>query len=420
MLLKYVFFLHLGHHVQRGMFFEGWYYNMILANNSKTIAVIPGVLMNDDNRHSFLIVAYGNVSHYFRFPFEAFRSSSITDEFRVSISRENDDKNRTNIFSANEIIVDVEPNNEDDATERIQMNITIFSNTRPKDLSWLMPGTMGPFSWLTIMKCYHHVLSMRHVMHGTIQFGQQLQTDVSGIGYLEKDWGQSFPSTWIWGQANQWISTLPISASLFFSFAIVPVGFGIELPGFLVIFEHNHQFYHFNTYLLSIVHDLMVNNTGNYLSFIVYDLFFEYKLSVSVQFDDANSGTLLYAPREGRMEKFVKEMLDSNAHFDVRLSKLIPVMSIEENDDSFVQYSYQEHVLFEARTKHVAFEMNGDVIWLSKKFYKLYEKTYSWCFTLIRTLIQHYRFILLPMTIILVLLIASKCTRYSFSSHLKA
>jgi hypothetical protein len=405
------FFSHLGHHVQSGMFFEGWYYNMILANASKTIAVIPGVLMNDDHRHSFLIIAYGNVSHYFRFPFEAFHSSSITDEFRVSISKESDDKNRTNIFSASEIIVDVKPDNEDDATESIQMNITIFSNTRPKDISWLMPGTMGPFTWLTIMQCYHHVLSMRHVIHGTIQLGQHPRTNISGIGYLEKDWGQSFPSIWIWGQANQWISTSPISASLFFSFAIVPVGLGVELPGFLVIFEHNNQFYHFNTYLLSIVHNLVVNNSTNQLSFTVYDLFFEYKLSVSVQFDDVNSGTLLYGPREGRMEKFVKEMLDSNAHFDVHLSKLISAMSIDENDNSFVHHDYREDVLFEGRTQHVALELNGDVSWLSKQFYDIYEKNYSWCFSVIRTLIQHYIFILLLMTTILVLLIASQLTK---------
>jgi hypothetical protein len=386
---------------------------MIFANNSKTIAVIPGVLINDDDRHSFLIIAYGNTSHYFRFPFEAFRSSSKTDEFRVRISREDDNKNRTNIFSANEIIVDVEPNKEDDATESIQMNITIFSNTRPEDLSWLIPGTMGPFSWVTIMQCYHHVLSMRHVILGTIQFGQNLQTNVSGIGYLEKDWGQSFPSTWIWGQTNQWISTSPISASLFFSFAIVPVGLGFELPGFLVIFEHNNQFYHFNTYLLSIVHNLVLNNNTNHLSFTIYDLFFEYKLSVRVQFDDANSGTLLYGPRQGRMEKFVKEMLDNNAHFDVRLSKLIPATSMEENDDSFVHHGYREHVLFEARTQHVAFELNGDIIWLSEHFYHIYGKTYSWCFSLIRTLIQHYRFLLILTTTILVLFITSKLTDVS-------
>jgi hypothetical protein len=114
------------------------------------------------------------------------------------------------------------------------------------------------------------------------------------------------------------------------------------------------------------------------------------------------------------MEKFVKEMLDGNAHFDVRLSKQIPAISTEENDDSFVQHGYREDVLFEERTQHVALEMNGDVIWLGKPFYNIYEKNYSWCFSLIRTLIQHYRFILLLTTTILVLLIASQLTVISF------
>jgi hypothetical protein len=188
------------------------------------------------------------------------------------------------------------------------------------------------------------------------------------------------------------------------------MGLGFELPGFLVIFEHNSEFYYFNTYLLSIVHNLVMNNNTNYLSFTVYDLFFEYRLTVGIQFDDANSGTLLYAPRQGRMEKFVKEMLDNNAHFDVRFSKLIPVTRmVDDDDDSSVQHEYQEHVLFEARTQHVAFEINGDIIWLNEQFRHVYEKTYSWCFSLVKILIQHYRFIVLLIITILILLITSKC-----------
>jgi hypothetical protein len=405
------YLIYLAHHIQRGMFFEGWYYNMMLTDDSKKFAVIPGVIINDNDRHSFLIVAYGNISHYFSLPFEAFQSSSISDEFRVSISREINGQNRTNIFSTNEIIVDIQPNMEDDATESIQMNLRLSSITRPKDLSWLIPGTMGPFSWLSIMQCYHHVLSMRHDIYGTIQIGEHRRTNVSGIGYLEKDWGQSFPSTWIWGQANQWISTSPLFASLFFSFAIVPIGFGLELPGFLIIFEHNNRFFHFNSYLLSTVHDFVVDNDTNHLSFTVHDLFLQYKLSISVKFDDANSGALLYAPRQGRMEKFVKEMLDNNTYLDVRLSKLIPTMSTAANDEPFVQDSYQEYVLFEARTQHVALEMNGNVIWLTEQFDTMYRKTYSWCFSLIRTLIQHYKFVLFIMTTILILLFTSKLTK---------
>jgi hypothetical protein len=246
---------------------------------------------------------------------------------------------------------------------------------------------------------------MRHDIHGTIQFGQDSQKNVLGVGYLEKDWGQSFPSTWIWGQTNQWISTSSVSASLFFSFAVAPIGFGLELPGFLVIFEHNNEFYYFNTYLLSIVDDLAVNNYTNSLSFTVYDLFFEYKLHVSIQFDDANSGTLLYAPREGRMEKIVKEMLDNNAYFDVRFSKLTPTIPMIHDNDSSGQHEYQEDVLFQSRTEHVAFEIHGDTIWLSKQFHRVYSSTYSWCFSLVKILIQYYRFILILITSVLVLLV---------------
>ena len=389
------------------MFFEGWYYKIVLANDSRSIAVIPGVLMNNDVRHAFVMVAYDNTSHYFHFPFEAFQAATVTEEFHVTIQRETRGQTRSSTFSAQELIVDIEPIEGDDATESVKMNITIPFNTRPTDLSWLLPGTMGPLSWLSILQCYHHVLSVRHDIHGTIQIGHYHQTNVSGIGYIEKDWGQMFPSSWIWGQANQWTRDTALPASLFFSFAIVPSGFGLELPGFLVIFEHNQQYYRFHSYLLSVVHNLEVDNRTNCMSFTVYDLFLEHKLRVSAHFNDANSAAMLYGPRHGRMEKFIKEMLDPGAYFDVRLSRVIRADPTEKSDDLLASQDYREHVLFEERAHHVALEMNGNVTWLSENFENIYGN-YAWSFSVIRSIVQSYKLILLLITSIGTIFVITK------------
>jgi hypothetical protein len=288
------------------------------------------------------------------------------------------------------------------------MNLTIPSNARPQDLSWFMPGTMGPFSWLSFLQCYHHVLSVRHDFHGTIQIGHYNQTNVSGIGYIEKDWGQMFPSSWVWGQANQWTSGSSVSAGLFFSFAVIPSGFGLEFPGFLIIFEHNKQYYRFNSYLLSVVHNLQVDNRTNCMSFTVYDLFFEHKLRVSAYFTDPNRAAILYGPRHGRMEKFVKEILDSDTYFDVRLSQLIRAHPMADSDDLFAQHGYREHVLFEDRAHHVALEMNGNVSWLSEQFEIAHGNSYPWRFSVLRWLVQHYRLLSLLATSVCVIFVISR------------
>ncbi|CAF4378718.1 unnamed protein product [Rotaria sp. Silwood2] len=346
--------------------------------------------MNDDNRHAFVLAAYDNTSHYFRFSFENFSSASSSNEFGVMIDRDG----KQNIFSSQTVIVDVEPKDEDDATERLKLNLTLTSHVPLPDLSWIAPGTMGPLSWIPILQCYHHVLSMRHDIHGSIKIGDYEQTNISGVGYTEKDWGSSFPSAWIWGQTNQWMNAT--SASLFFSFASVPWYFELELPGFLIVFEYNHQFYRFNTYLLSIIHDFSVNNSKKHISFTVYDILFQYKLVVTIDLTDANDALLLYGPRHGRMEKFVKEFLSDSILFDVQLSQLI----YTNTNDRLIQKSYIESIVFEARAQHVAFEMNGDIHNLIEKCHLIYDHLYSWLFPFNRTFIKHFKMLIMALLMV--------------------
>jgi len=335
------------------------------------------------------MVAYDNISHYYRFPLETFSSS--TDEFIIKIDKEK------NLFSYEKLIINLQPNDGDDATESFQMNLTLSSHMSTPDLSWIAPGTMGPYSWIPTMQCYHHVLSMKYNIQGSIQINQDENITISGIGYLEKDWGHSFPSIWIWGQANQW-KNLPStsSASLFFSLALIPWYFNIEFAGFLLVFEYNHEFYRFNTYLQSIVNNLTVDKNTNQLSFNVYDVLFEYKLHISTHLNPLENinGAMLYGPRNGRMEKFVKEILAKNIYFDVQLSKLIqnPLSKKhDDNNDPFIQHGYSEEIIFQGRAQNVALEITGDINWLSEKFRRTYENIYPWNFSFIRIFIQYFK-----------------------------
>jgi len=52
------------------------------------------------------------------------------------------------------------------------------------------------------MECYHGILSMDHAIEEFVE-AEGIRTDLrGGRGYIEKDWGASMPSSWIWMQTN--------------------------------------------------------------------------------------------------------------------------------------------------------------------------------------------------------------------------
>jgi hypothetical protein len=61
---------------------------------------------------------------------------------------------------------------------------------------------MGWYRYVPRMECYHGVLSLDHELSGRLVVdGEELVFD-GGRGYVEKDWGRSFPSSWVWLQSN--------------------------------------------------------------------------------------------------------------------------------------------------------------------------------------------------------------------------
>ena len=91
--------------------------------------------------------------------------------------------------------------------------------------NWLNFGVMGPFGFLPFMQCYHGILSATHSTSGFIDWkeggGIPKQISLRGKGYLEKDWGQVFPSAYIWMQCNHF--EIHQDASIIFAVAIVPL-----------------------------------------------------------------------------------------------------------------------------------------------------------------------------------------------------
>lgn len=219
-------------HDKQPPFFEGWYFKCVTADEQNKWAFIPGIFKNKDadKSHSFIQVLNGNTgtANYHRFEADDFIAREMA--FDVSVGESH--------FQIDEIDFDI-----DDETGRITGTLR-FKNQHPWTKTVFAPGVMGPFAWLPFLECYHGICSLDHTIEGTLTIYGETIDFTGGRGYIEKDWGQSFPTGYIWQQSNHFET---VGTSLTASFATVP-NVGRTFAGFIVGVWHEGTLYPFTTY----------------------------------------------------------------------------------------------------------------------------------------------------------------------------
>ena len=166
-------------------FFEGWYYKLVSQNQQHALALIPGIAMDTSGqKQAFIQLLDGKnlKGTYHKFHAKQFKPTAKKHALKIE----------NNFFSEKMLVLDL-PNIKGEL---------FFDNLKPWSNSFFSPGIMGPFSFVPFMECYHGVLSMNHSIKGRLDFnGESLSFD-NGKGYMEKDWGHSFPEGYIWMQSN--------------------------------------------------------------------------------------------------------------------------------------------------------------------------------------------------------------------------
>jgi hypothetical protein len=119
-----------------------------------------------------------------------------------------------------------------------------FSDPIPWPVTLWSPGIMGPFAWIPWMECYHGVLGFDHQVEGEWQVDGTRVDWTGGRGYIEKDWGRSFPRAWVWMQTNHFAEP---GTCLTLSVAIIP-WLGTTFRGFIIGLRHGGRLYSFATY----------------------------------------------------------------------------------------------------------------------------------------------------------------------------
>lgn len=278
-------------------FFEGWYYKVVSANGNHCLAIIPGVFRHRDSRQSFafiqIIDAASKELIYHTWPLDEFKAAT-DGELRVGIGK--------NIFTEKSLSLSLDNN-----STSISGSLS-FSPICPWPVTLRSPGIMGWYAWIPIMECYHGVVSMDHPVQGALTISGRTIDFTDGRGYIEKDWGSSFPSSWIWMQGNHFNLT---GTSLSASIAIIPWRKS-AFPGFIVGFLFEKQLYRFTTYNGAKIRFLSVEKNAVNWVLTRKDLVLEICCSREETFR-------LKAPTQNGMTREIPETLESR--INVTLTK---------------------------------------------------------------------------------------------------
>jgi hypothetical protein len=274
---------------QRAPFFEGWYFKVVDPTERHRFAFIPGVFWTS-RPHAFIQVLDGasGAAHYCDFPVESFWAAEDRFEVHVAGSR----------FNRQEMTLrDVGPS-------RISGTLR-FVGTTPWPVTLAMPGIMGWYAWVPFMECYHGVVSLDHAIDGALTIDDEAIDFSGGRGYIEKDWGRSFPEAWIWFQSNHFER---LGMCLTASIAIIP-WIRTAFPGFIIGLWYDGQLFRFATYTGATIERLDV--TERTIDWVVSDKTHRLEMFVT-QGQDSPFG-LLKGPDRVEMGKRIAETMSATA-----------------------------------------------------------------------------------------------------------
>jgi hypothetical protein len=272
-------------------FFEGWFFKIVDRAKEHIFAFIPGISLGEDP-HAFIQILDGRThqSSYVRFPVEDFISSTKKMEIRIG----------DNIFSGEAFELNISSDH-----QQIKGKLD-FGELKPWPVKIASPGVMGWYAFVPLMECFHGVISFDHTINGELSINENnIQFD-GGRGYIEKDWGTSFPSAYVWIQSNHFEQP---GVSLMASVAKIP-WLRKFFRGFIIGLFIDNKLFRFTTY------------NGARLNYLRLSDF-----QVQLQVSDKNyilniealraEGGLLHAPYKNHMLTRISETLNSQVKIEL-------------------------------------------------------------------------------------------------------
>ena len=277
-------------------YFEGWYFKFIGEDGA--IAIIPGIHLNTNQKKAFIQIITENESYYIPYDMKDFKIQYHPFQLQIG----------ANYFSAEKITLYM---NHEEYQLFLEGELT-FSNSYSIQKNWYQPNIMGPFSYLSFLECNHAIVSMKNVTNGSFWLNDKIFNFNGGLGYIEKDWGVSFPKKYIWCQGNHFQTE---NASFMLAIATVPLFF-FKMKGLICVFLYNGKEYRFSTYNFAKIKKFHVNDKE------VEIILKKGKYTLSIQ-SVCDSAQKLVAPVKGKMEKEILESITATMIVTLRCKNQI-------------------------------------------------------------------------------------------------
>lgn len=278
--------------------FEGWFTKIDDQENELMLSIIWGYSTHKYTKHAF-IQFQDSLKHkttYITYPIDELKWK--TDPFVLQIGK--------NELSQKGIFLNFVMNS---VTVKGEFYFSDFTTIKH---SILKPNIMG---WLTFFpnECNHSIISMNHKVTGNIQIGNQSWKIMDADGYIEKDWGTSFPKEYVWVHANDWKRS-----SVVFSYATVPF-LGKHAKGFFLVLHHDEKEYRFSSIEGSKLTDFNVLKDS-------FNATIEKKgIRLKLKAKQFNPVTLT-SPKGGEMKSHIKESLDGMIELALEIKDQTPII----------------------------------------------------------------------------------------------
>ncbi len=277
-------------------YFEGWYFKN--TTNHTSISFIPGIHIYKKTQKAFIQIITNSHSYYIDYDIKDFQYHH--KPFWIQIGN--------NFFSKEGISIDI-----NDTKSNLKMKGKLeYSHSQNIKTNLLYPNIMGFFSYVPFMECNHAILSMKNQINGFIEFNRKKYFFKNGVGYIEKDWGYSFPKSYIWLQGNDFFNK---KASFMLSIADIPFKV-FHFRGFICVLLIDGKEYRFTTYQHSKI--IKYHITSNKIEIVLK----RGKYFLHVKADNLN-GKKLIAPKKGNMEKEITESIQSKITIILKKKKQI-------------------------------------------------------------------------------------------------
>lgn len=278
---------------QRKSYFEGWYFKNVSKDTTAVWAIIPGIAIDKQkNKKAFIQFINGKNAEtiYLEFDHSMFQFSS--DSFFISIGK--------NTFSKRCMHLDIDQDGYQIKGDLFYSNLTSLPQH-----SLLSSNVMGPFAFLP-MQCSHGILSMNHDISGRVTINDRCYDLQGGKGYIEKDWGTSFPERYVWMQSNHFSNN---QTSLCVSLASIPK-LGIQFTGILGVLLLNGKYHQFYTYNHSKIKSLVISD--NQVKMVLK----RKRERLEINIERKKSGSL-HAPFIGTMDRKIAESIDAVINYQL-------------------------------------------------------------------------------------------------------